>query len=211
METIKVLLADDHFIVRDGIRAMLNNYSEVEIVAEVSNGNELVQYLSNNSNTVDLVLTDLSMPDMDGIEATKIILERFPKIRVLVFSMHTEDTYITKTIKAGAHGYVLKSSSSRELVNAIKTIYRKEKYYSPEVSSIMIDILMNKSNTSELSKREIEVLGFIADGNTNKEAGKKLFLSSRTIETHRRNIMDKLNLRNTAEIVKYAIKNDYVI
>ena len=213
MGEIKILLADDHSIIRDGIKAMLKNYPEIKVVAEVSSGKELVVYLNNNSNSVDIVLTDISMPDMDGIEATKVIVDKFPHIKILALTMHIEEEYITNMIKAGAHGYILKTSNINELILAIKTIYNFQKYYSNEVSVSLINNMMNKEQfpSSELSTREAEVLVCIADGDTNKEAGERLFISPRTVETHRRNIMDKLNLRNTAEIVKYAIKNNHII
>ena len=209
MEKIKLLLADDHSIIRDGIKAMLKNYAEIKVVAEVSSGNELVEYLNNNPTSIDIVLTDISMPDMNGIEATKIIVEKFPQIKVLALTMHLEDAYITNMIKAGAHGYILKNSNINELILAIKTVYNSQKYYANEVSVSLINNMMNKEQlpNTELSTREIEVLSCIADGNTNKEAGEKLFISPRTVETHRRNLMDKLNLKNTAEIVRYALKN----
>jgi two-component system, NarL family, response regulator NreC len=212
MKPIRILLADDHTIIRDGVKTMLKKNPEIEVVYEVGDGEEMIQYLDNNHENIDIVLTDITMPKMDGIEATQIILERFPNLKVLALTMHEEESFITEMIKVGVHGYILKNSNTDELIKAINTIYNNQKYFSPQVSSTMIDSMMNKNESleSELSKREIEVLGFIADGNTNKQAGEKMFLSPRTIETHRRNIMDKLDLRNTAEIVKYAIKNNYV-
>jgi DNA-binding NarL/FixJ family response regulator len=212
MGTIKLLLADDHLIIRDGIKLMLKKNSEFEIVAEASNGGEVIAYLTENPNTIDVVLMDINMPVMTGIEATQIITDRFSNIKVLALTMHAEETYITNMLKAGALGYILKESGTSELVSAIKSVASGQKYYSNEVSVTMINSLMSndKKISSDLSDREIEVLGHIASGSTNKEVGEILCISGRTVETHRRNILSKLDARNTAEMIRYAIENNLV-
>lgn len=212
MKTIKLLLADDHGIIRDGIKLMLNKTSEFEIIGEANNGKEVVDYLEKHPDTIDVVLMDINMPEMNGIEATQIITDKYPKIKVLALTMHVEETYITNMLKAGALGYVLKESNKEDLIDAINTVAIGNKYYSNEVSVTLINSLMNngKTKTSELSDREIEVLTFIATGNTNNEIGEKLFISGRTVETHRRNILSKLEVKNTAEMIRYAIKNNLV-
>lgn len=212
MKTIKLLLADDHGIIRDGIKLMLNKTSEFEIVAEANNGKEVVDYIENHPDSIDVVLMDINMPEMNGIEATQIITEKHKNIKVLALTMHVEETYITNMLKAGALGYVLKESNKEDLIDAINTVALGNKYYSNEVSVTLINSLMNngKSKTSELSDREVEVLTFIASGNTNNEIGEKLFISGRTVETHRRNILSKLEVKNTAEMIRYAIKNNLV-
>ncbi|MBL4594294.1 MAG: response regulator transcription factor [Flavobacteriales bacterium] len=211
-KTIKLLLADDHLIIRDGIKLMLKKSSEFDIVAEASNGKEVIEYLNANPNTVDVVLMDINMPEMNGIEATQFIAEHFKSVNILALTMHAEETYITSMLKAGALGYILKESGTSELVSAIKSVASGQKYYSNEVSVTMINALMNgeRSTSSVLSERETEVLGHIAEGSTNKEVGEKLNISGRTVETHRRNILGKLELRNTAEMIRYAIENNLV-
>ena len=212
MEKIKLLLADDHLIIRDGIKLMLKKNPEFEIVAEASNGKEVLAYLANNSNEIDVVLMDINMPEMNGIEATQHITDHFKKIRVLALTMHADETYITCMIKAGAIGYILKESGISELVSAIKSVANRDKYYSNEVSVTMINALMDdsKSKTFGLSERENEVLGYIAGGSTNKEVGELLSISGRTVETHKRNILGKLDLKNTAEMIRYALENNLV-
>lgn len=212
MAAIRILLADDHQIIRDGIKLMLKKSPEFEIIQEASNGQEVIEYLSNNADKVDVVLMDINMPEKNGIEATQYISEHIKSVKVLALTMHAEETYITSMLKAGALGYVLKESGTDELMTAVKTVASGQKYYSNEVSITMINALMNdeKPKVQVLSEREIEVLGHIAMGATNKEVGELLFISGRTVETHRRNILDKLNLRNTAELIRYAIENQLI-
>ncbi len=212
MGTIKLLLADDHLIIRDGIKLMLKKNSELEIVTEANNGKEVIDYLTKNPNTIDVVLMDINMMEMNGIEATQFITEHFKNVNVLALTMHAEETYIINMLKAGALGYILKESGINELVSAIKSVAAGQKYYSNEVSVTMINSLMNedKPKLSGLSERETEVLSHIAGGSTNKEVGDILCISGRTVETHRRNILAKLEVRNTAEMIRYAIENDLV-
>jgi len=212
MTAIRILLADDHQIIRDGIKLMLKKSSDFEIVQEASNGQEVIEYLSDNADKVDLVLMDINMPGKNGIEATQHISDYIKGVKVLALTMHAEETYITRMLKAGALGYVLKESGTEELMDAIKTVASGQKYYSNEVSVTMINALMNdeKPKVQVLSAREIEVLGNIAMGSTNKEVGTLLCISGRTVETHRRNILDKLDLKNTAELIRYAIENQLV-
>lgn len=213
METIRLLLADDHLIIRDGIKLMLKKNPDFEIVAEASNGREVLEYLTNNPDTVDVVLMDINMPEMNGIEASDFITKHIKNVTILALTMHAEETYITSMLKAGAMGYILKESGTGELVSAIKSVARGQKYYSNDVSVTMINALMNdeKPKKSMLSEREIEVLGHIAGGSTNKEVGDMLCISGRTVETHRRNILAKLEVRNTAEMIRYAIENELVV
>ncbi|MDB4534486.1 response regulator transcription factor [Vicingaceae bacterium] len=210
---IKILLADDHLLIRNGIKLLLKNKPEIEVVSESANGEGVITYLTNNPGTVDVVLMDISMAVMNGVEATQIVTDRFPDIKVLALTMHNEESYISSMLKAGAMGYILKDSNTEDLTLAIKTVYSNQKYYSNEVSVILINSLMNKDSvedSSELSKREVEILGLVADGLTNKVIGEMLNISSRTVETHRRNILDKLGVKNTAEMVRYAIENKIV-
>jgi len=213
MKTIKLLLADDHLLIRDGVKLLLKKNVEFEVVTEAINGKEVVDYLTNNPDTIDVVLMDVSMAIMNGIEATRIITDNFPNVKVLGLTMHIEETYITDMLNAGALGYILKDSNIEELGSAIKIVYSGEKYYSNEVSVIMINSLMHKGSVKEstdLSSREVEVLGCVADGLTNTEIGDILNISRRTVETHRRNILSKLDVKNTAEMVRFAIQNKIV-
>jgi DNA-binding NarL/FixJ family response regulator len=215
MDKIKLLIVDDHLIIRDGIKMMLKKTPDFEVIAEASNGREAIEYLSNNKGVIDVVLMDISMPEMNGIETTQIITDNYNDIEVLALTMHVEETNIIDMLKAGARGYILKESGVGELVVAIKNVYNEKNHYSNEVSITMINALMNGKSTdtskpSELSDREIEVLSHIAEGLTNKEVGKILNISGRTVETHRRNILAKLDLKNTAEMIRYALEHKLV-
>lgn len=212
MKAIRILLADDHQIIRDGIKLMLKKNPEFSIEHEVNNGREVLEYLSSNADKIDVVLMDINMPEKNGIEATQHINDYIEGVKVLALTMHAEETYITSMLKAGALGYVLKESGTEELVSAIKAVAEGRKYYSNEVSITMINALMNaeKPKAQVLTDREVEVLSHIAMGSTNKEVGELLFISGRTVETHRRNILEKLELRNTAELIRYAIENQLI-
>lgn len=215
MDPIRILLTDDHLIIRNGIKQMLKRHKQFKVVAEAGSGIEAINYLDNNYNEIDVVLMDIDMPEMNGIDATKVISNSFENIKVLVLSVHNEEPYIKSVIDAGAYGYALKDADTNEIISAIETIASGKKYFSSEVSNIMINSLMNKQKeqtveTDGLSEREIDVIKLVACGATNKEVSDKLFISSRTVETHRRNIMDKLGLNNIAELIKYAIKRGYV-
>lgn len=215
MDPIRILLTDDHLIIRNGIKMMLKRHKQFKVVAEAGSGIEAINYLEENYSDIDVVLMDIDMPEMNGIDATKVISNSFENIKVLVLSVHNEEPYIKSVIDAGAFGYALKDADTHEIVSAIETIASGKKYFSSEVSNVMINSLMNKQNetaveTDGLSEREIDVIKLVASGATNKEVSDKLFISSRTVETHRRNIMDKLELNNLAELIRYAIKKGFV-
>ncbi|MCB9335605.1 MAG: response regulator transcription factor [Flavobacteriales bacterium] len=215
MEKIKTLLVDDHKIVRDGIKMILNSAPNIEVTAEASNGVDALKYLENNNN-IDVVLMDISMTELNGVDATEIIKKLYSKINILALTMHSEESYISKMMNAGALGYVLKDISSENLIDAVKTVAEGKNYYCNSVSNTIISKLLNPSNsnkhqkTSILSKREISVLKEVTKGISNIEIAKVLEISNRTVETHRRNILKKLGLKNTAEMITYAIKNGYV-
>ena len=212
MNEIKILLVDDHKLIRDGIKSIINTTTNIKVIDECDNGREAIKYLEKNPNDVNVVLMDISMPEMNGIDATGIIKKLHSDINILALTMHSEEAYIMKMIKAGALGYILKNSSRDNLINAIKTVYQKEKYYSNEVSLKLINLLLSEDKTPDpsLSERETEVLKLITEGNTNREIAKELFISNRTVESHRRNIIKKLNLKNTAELVSYALNNGLI-
>ena len=212
MKIIRVLLVDDHKLIREGLKSIINGSHNIEVIGECSNGKEAISYLEKTTSEIDVILMDISMPEMNGIEATKIILNLYPKINILALTMHSEEVYIIKMIKTGALGYVLKDSGGEKLIEGIKTVYRNEKYYSNEVSLTLINILLHKDKVIKpnLSDRELEILKSISNGNTNKEIANELFISYRTVESHRRNMLKKLNLRNTAALIKYAYNQNLV-
>lgn len=210
MESIRLLIADDHIIIRNGLKLMLNKNPKFKIVAEVSSGQEAINYIDNNSNDIDVILMDIDMPGVNGIEATKIITSKYSNIKILVLSMHDEEVYITSMIEAGATGYILKQADIHEITQAIESTALGKKFYSHDVSITIINSLHKKSQDkgNELSVREMEILSLIAAGLTNKEVGEKLFISARTVESHRRNILDKLDFKNTAEMIRYAVEHN---
>lgn len=212
-KSINILLVDDHNIIRSGIKLMLQQRVDFNIIGECDNGLEAFNFVCDNG-FPDIILMDINMPVMNGIEATNKISRKFKDAKILALTMHSESEYIINMIKAGVRGYVLKSSGQAELIDAILAVADNRKYYSIEVSMAIIDSLAQERDnydSSELSEREKEILSLIVKGETNSEVGDKLMISSRTVETHRRNILKKLNLRNTAEMVKYALDNKMII
>ncbi len=207
MEKIKVLLADDHKIVRDGIKSILSTDKEIQVVGEAKNGTEAITYMEKNNNEVDVVIMDISMPDLNGIDATEILIKLFPSIKILALTMHSEEAYIMNMIKAGALGYILKDSGGQKLIEAVKTVAEGKNYYSNEVSVYPSG---ERKNNFSLSNKETEILQLVANGKTNSEIGELHSISSRTAETHRRNIMKKMGVKNTAEMVATALKKGIV-
>lgn len=212
---IRVMLVDDHKMIRDGIRLMIKNDPIVKIVCEAQDGLEAIEYINNNPLEIDVVLMDISMPKLDGIAATHDIKTNHPDIKVLALTMHLESSYISKMMKAGVSGYILKDSSRFELIDAIKKIAEGKLYYSADVSSVLLNSIMVESTDKKRTKdvvsdREKEVAVFIAKGLTSAEIGEELHVSARTVESHRRNIISKLDLKNTAQMISYAIKHGWI-
>jgi len=214
MKKIRTFLVDDHKIIRDGIKSILNSNRRINVVHEAENGIEAIQYLEKNNDDIDIILMDINMPEMNGIDAVKIITKRYEKIKILALSMHSEEAFIVNMIKAGASGYILKEAGGEKLIEAVKTIAKGKKYYSNDVSATLINSMMNGPNTnglkSALSNREKDVLKNIANGKTNKEIGEILHISSRTVETHRRNMIQKLKVKNTAEMIRIALEKKLI-
>jgi DNA-binding NarL/FixJ family response regulator len=212
---IDILLVDDHKIVRDGIKALLFTNGLINIVGECEDGNQVLEFLENNR--VDIILMDINMQDINGIDCTKMVIDKHPTIKVIALTMHIEEGYISKILKSGASGYILKNTGKAELIDAIKKVNNGENYFSKEVSNVMMNKYMKKSgvrksssslaSVDDLTKREVEILGLIAEEMTNNEIGEKLFISPRTVDTHRRNLLQKLGVKNTAGLVKFAIQN----
>jgi DNA-binding NarL/FixJ family response regulator len=207
---IKVLVADDHVILRHGLRLSLEQDEGIEVVAEAGNGRETLEMVQIHN--PDVVLMDVSMPDMNGIEATRKIMADSSGVRVLGLSMHLDKRYVMGMLMAGAAGYLIKSCPFAELALAVRTVAEGKVYLSPEIAGVVLDRAVkpgeacNGSITSGLTPREREVLQLVAEGNTTRDIADRLALSERTVETHRRQIMNKLNLRSVAELTKLAVR-----
>lgn len=204
-------MVDDHALIRAGIRNSLMNQEHLKVVAEATNGEEAMVHLDKTN--VDLVIMDLSMPRMSGSEATRLITEKYPEVNVLILSMHNEEARIREALKAGAMGYILKSTSMAELMEAIETVSKGEPYFTREVSAKIMNQLVRgresekSDKLSRLTNREKEILKLISEEFTNHEIAEKLFISPRTVDTHRRNLIQKLQAKNTAGLVRYAIRH----
>lgn len=211
---IRILLADDHPVVLSGVKNSLGARKNIEVVGEAANGKEALA--KSRLLSPDIVLMDINMPEMSGLEATKQLLKAMPQVKVLAFTMHDDKEYILEILRSGARGYVLKDSSPEELVRAIETIQTGHAFFSPTVSSVLLEQYVAESegtlrkHTGGLSGREEEVLALLAEGCSNKEIAGKLFLSSRTVETHRKRIMEKLDLHSVAELTRFAIANGLI-
>ncbi len=205
--TIKILLADDHTIVRQGLKLILSAHADLEVTGEAANGREAVEMAQKLK--PDIVLMDVAMPELNGIEATRRMVEANSRIKVLVLSMHKEAVYVREILKAGARGYILKDAIDTELLNAVRSVAKGDGYISPAVSGALLnDYRKDVTDPVDLlSGREREVLQLIAEGRTNKEIATRLNLSVYTIDSHRGKIMEKLNLHSTGELVRFALKN----
>lgn len=203
---VKVAIADDHQLFREGIVSLLTKNKIFEVVISAGTGVELVSFLENNP-APSVVLLDLSMPEMDGFQVLKIIKSKYASIRVIVLSMHDDGNYVVKCVKGGAHGYLLKNADEEELLTAIDTVLSGKKYFNQEISEKMItNMALEGKQTKKLSNKEIEILERISNGATTKEIADELFISTRTVETHRANMMKKLDVKNSAELIKTAAK-----
>jgi DNA-binding NarL/FixJ family response regulator len=213
MNKIKVILADDHAIFRKGVKSLLENEDDIEIIAEANNGEEAIEKVREHS--PDVLMIDISMPKMSGIEATAIINKQFKQTKSLILSMHNNDDYILKAVECGAHGYLLKDTSKEEMLKALRSVASGEKYFAGTVSNTIVNGYLNKVSTKEsddksdrskLSRKEKAILQFIVEGLSSREIAEKLDLSGRTVENHRANMMKKINVRNAAELVRLAIE-----
>jgi len=208
--TIRVLLADDHKIVREGLMSLLEKEPDIDVVAMADNGRTAVQFAGELK--PDVAVLDIGMPEMNGIEAIRRISHDDPEIKVLTLSMHSARRFVTEALSAGAKGYMLKDCAVEELVRAIRTVASNETYLSPKVAGLIVrDYLKHSPDSAQshdylLSTREREVLQLIAEGESTKEIAFKLSVSIKTIETHRQQIMKKLNLHSVAELTRYAIR-----
>ncbi len=215
MDKIKILIADDHQIVLDGLRAIIKDHNEFELIADVLDGKQAFDIVKNLE--IDVVLLDVDMPVMNGIEATKLIKNEKPEIKILILSMHHEKNLIKNLIHCGADGYILKNSDKDELIKAINTIHAGKQYFDDDViASLKNDDKIKKSKFSindgfcNLTIREIEILKLIAEGLSNKQIGEKIYISHRTVDTHRTNIMKKIGVGNIAGVIRFAMQRGIV-
>lgn len=207
---LKIVLADDHQILRDGLRNMLNNCMGFSVVGEATNGREAVK-LCEQLNP-DVVIMDIAMEGLNGVEATSRIVQENPTIKVIALSMHANKRFVLGMFKAGAYGYLLKDCDAEELIKAIKAVAGNQKYIAQKISGVILQEFVSGQQESEniLTTREKEILQLIAEGKSSKEIGEILFLSSKTVDTHRKNIMDKLELFTIPDLTKYAIKSGLI-
>ncbi len=216
MKRIQVLLADDHLVVRKGLRAILERQSGMEVVGEAADGREAVSLT--DSLLPDVVIMDITMPHLNGIDATAQIVKRNPRIGVVILSVHSDETYILRALNSGAKGYLLKDSAETDLVKAVDTVALGKPFFSPSIAEALLEDYMrflHQRNLEDsydlLTDREKEILQLLAEGKANKEIASILNLSVYTVETHRSNLMQKLGLHNTAEIVLYAVRKKIIV
>lgn len=216
MNEVRIVLADDHNIVRAGVRALLDNIPEMRVVAETGNGREALDLIRKHK--PDVVLLDIAMPELNGLEVTQIVSKEFPAIRIIILSMHKSDEYVLQALRFGAAGYLLKDTAANELELAINAVMKGEKYLAPFVSKSVIENLLtridikdskvkiNKLPLERMTPRQREILQLIAEGNSTKEIAFKLNVSIKTVEAHRKQLMDRLHIYDIAGLVRYAMK-----
>ena len=211
MTKIRILLADDHTLVRRGIRALLETQADFEIVGEAATGTEAIEKV--HTLAPDVVLMDIGMPELDGLEATARIKREMPSANVLLLTIHDDANYLFRALTVGASGYILKGAEVSDLVLALQAVQRGEVYLQPSVAKLLVGDYLKRANGTEqaqieeLTPRQREILTFIADGLTNQQIADQLVLSPFTVATHRANIMQKLNLHNRTELIRYAMQH----
>ena len=214
MEYKKIILVDDHTLFRNGLKLLIHNTPNFRVIAEASNGKEFIDLLSKEEKP-DVVLLDIAMPEMDGIEAAAIALEKYPDLPIITLSMYGEEDYYFKMVSLGVKGFLLKNSDIHEVCSALESVVEGGTYFSQEllfnlVSNLRSSSLAGTEDNSMLSERELEILLLICKGFSNQEIADELFISKRTVDKHRANILSKTNCKNTANLVVYAIKNRLV-
>lgn len=221
MNKTSIVLADDHFLVRDGIRALLESEDNLEVIGEASNGEEAIEMVQKTH--PDLLIIDIRMPKMTGIEAVEELKKQGNPVKCIILSMHDSEEYILKSVRAGASGYLLKDTGKVEFLKAIHTVEQGGKYFSGDISNVLVNNLLkpvpqtaistevkNTDNHFELTNKELEILGLVLSGLTNKQISEKLEKSKRTIETHRFNLMRKMDVKNLIDLSKKAQKFNLV-
>lgn len=215
-EKVKVLLCDDHKLIRDGIESMLLNTEDIEVVGSVPSGEEAVNEV--RQNRPDLILMDIMMGGMTGIEATRWIKEFDPTVKIILVTMEISKEYVSAGIKSGVDGYLPKDIDKQTLLEAVRTVYKGGRFFNDAIMKLVFEDFYSheklkspdKKLPDDLTKREYEILGLVASGKTNKELAETLFISIKTVETHKTHILEKLGLKNTTELVRYAIKNKII-
>ena len=208
--SIRILLADDHKITRQGLRSLLDKQSDMEVVAEAEEGRTAVRLV--RELLPDVVIMDVSMPDLNGMEAARQITREFDDVRIVALSMHSDSLFVTEMLKSGALGYLLKDCAFEELALAIRAVVAGKTYLSPSISGVVVDNYLHRLSKADfstlevLTSREREVLQLLAEGKSTKQIALKLHISVKTVETHRRQIMNKLDIHTVAELTKYAIR-----
>lgn len=215
MNKIKVFLADDHLILREGIRSLLEKVPDIEMIGEADNGSEAVERVGQLM--PDVVLMDITMSGLNGLEATRQIKQKYPSVKVLILTMHETDQYLSEMLEAGASGYVVKTTTSNELISAIRAVYQGDVHLYPSIARMLVEDYLQKVKIGEekesyngLTPREKEILKLIAGDKQNKEIADLLGISVRTVQAHRTNLMDKLGAHDRTELVKYAIRKGII-
>lgn len=215
MDSIQVLLVEDHTIVRKGLRALLEGQSDILVVGEAEDGRQALEQVQQL--LPDVVLMDIGMPGLNGLEATRQIKHQFPKTKVVVLTMHTNAEYIFNVLQAGASGYLIKQAATEEVISAIRAVYRGESFLSPSISTKVIEEYLRRAGRTELvdpferlTSREREVLQLIAEGHSTQEIAALLYVSGKTVETHRARLMEKLDIHTVAELTQYAIRKGII-
>jgi two-component system response regulator NreC len=217
MTPIRVLLAEDHQVVRDGLRLLLNAQPDIEVVGEATTGREAVALA--RETCPDVAVLDISMPDLDGLQTTSLIRRECPQTQVLILTMHKSDVYFFRALEAGAAGYVLKSAASEDLIKAVRVVSRGEAFFDPAVARKLLDSYLKHTGSEappgppgyeELSEREREIMLLIVQGLSNQETAARLFISPSTVQSHRARILQKLGLETTIDLVRYAIRHGFI-
>ena len=211
MKQIRILLADDHNVIRKGLRLLLESHPEFTVVAEAANGRQAIEQAV--ATRPDVAVLDIAMPQLSGTEAAERIRELLPSTAIVILSMHADEGYVLRALKAGAKGYLLKDSAEGELIQAIRAVSEEKAFFSPEISRMLVEDYMREMKTRGvqdsfelLTAREREILHLLAEGKSNKDIASMLGLSLYTVETHRRNLQEKLNVRSLAELILYAVR-----
>lgn len=215
MKPIRILLADDHTVMRRGLRLLLESEDGFSVVAEAADGQQAIQQAE--ANTPDVAVLDIAMPKLNGAEAAQRIAELLPNVAIVILSMHSDESYVLRALRAGAKGYLLKDSAEGDLIAAIRAVSQGRTFFSPEISKMLVEDYVREirargidDSYELLSSREREIMHLIATGKSNKEIAALLNLSLYTVETHRRNLLEKLNLHNVAELILYAVRKGLI-
>jgi two-component system, NarL family, response regulator NreC len=217
MTPIRVLLAEDHNVVREGLRLLLNAQPGIEVIAEATTGREVIALAQQCC--ADVAVLDITMPDLDGIQATEHIRRQCPETRILILTMHESDAYFFRAVEAGASGYVLKKAASEDLIAAVRAVARGDAFFYPSVARKLLDSYLGQAHSSQasgpprfqdLSEREREVFFLIVRGLTNQEIAEQLIISPSTVQTHRSHVLEKLNVETTVDLVRYAIRHGLI-